>query len=72
MQPTNMKKLLRLIVLLFLPLIIATTFMCVLGGIIALLTPATFMDCTTAVPFWMIWIFLLIALYIYIDEIMAK
>ena len=70
-QPT-MKKLLRLLILLFLPVIISFTFMITLSGIIAAITPATFMACTTSAPFWIVWLFLIVGLYIYIDDIMAK
>ena len=72
MHPNNMKKLLRLLILLFLPVIISFTFLIMLSAIIAGITPATFTDCTTSVPFWIVWLFLLIGLYIYIDNIMAK
>ena len=72
MHPNNMKKLLRLIILLFLPVIISFTFMITLSGIIAGITPATFVDCTTSTVFWIAWLFLLVGLYIYIDDIMAK
>ena len=72
MQPTIMKKLLRLIILLFLPIIISFTFLIMLSGIIAGITPATFVDCTTSAVFWIVWLFLLVGLYVYIDDIMVK
>ena len=72
MHPNNMKKLLRLIIMLFLPVMISFTFVIMLSGIIAGITPATFMDCTTSVPFWIVWLFVTIPMYIYIDDIMAK
>jgi hypothetical protein len=67
-----MKKLLRLIVLLFLPIMISFTFMIMLSGIIAGITPATFSDCTTSAVFWIVWLFLTVGMYIYVDDIMVK
>lgn len=67
-----MKKLLRLIILLFLPIMISFTFMIMLAGIIAGITPATFADCTTSTVFWIVWLLLTIAMYIYVDDMMVK
>ena len=72
MHPIIMKKLLRLVILLFLPVIISFTFLIMLSGIIAGITPATFTDCTTSAVFWIVWLFLLVGLYVYIDDIMVK
>lgn len=67
-----MKKLLRLIILLFLPIMISFAFMIMLSGIIAAITPATFTDCTTSSVFWIVWLLLTIAMYIYVDDMMVK
>lgn len=72
MHPNNMKKLLRLIIMLFLPVIISFTFVIMLSGIIAAITPATFTDCTTSFIFWLVWLFLTITMYIYVDDMMVK
>lgn len=61
-------KILKLVICMFLPIILATALVCVLAGIIALVTPATFMDCSTSVPFWIVWVFTLIGLYIYVND----
>ena len=67
-----MKKLLRLIILLFLPVIISFAFVIVMSAIISTITPATFMACTTSAVFWIVWIILTIAMYIYVDDMMVK
>lgn len=62
------KKLVKMVIGMFLPIMMSTAVMTMLAGIIALLTPATFQNCTTTAVFWVIWLLVTLFSYVYVSS----
>jgi hypothetical protein len=52
----------------FLPIVVVTTTMSAIAGIIAALTPATFQDCTSTGVFWVVYLVYWLGLTIYVNS----
>lgn len=52
----------------FLPILVVTATMCAFAAIIAVLTTATFQDCTTNSVFWVVYFLYWLFLTIYVNS----
>ena len=64
----NLNSLLKMVILLTLPIIMAFLPLLLLGGIIIFITPVTMKDVFTSAPFWIGYVILSICLFVAVGQ----